>query len=60
MDKWLTEDEYTRIISYDSYSDNRYPQMFKLYGETGMRLSEGFKGTLTEDNKLQYEVISVR
>jgi len=48
-DKWLTEDEYNQMLNYD-YSDDRFPKMFKLYGETGMRLSEGFYGVLTEDD----------
>jgi integrase/recombinase XerD len=49
-DKWLTESEYNSMINYDEYSDSRFPKMFKLYGETGMRLSEGFYGVLTEDS----------
>ena len=49
-DKWLTESEYNSIIEYDGYSDDRFPKMFKLYAETGMRLSEGFYGVLTEDD----------
>ena len=49
-DKWLTENEYNLIINYDNYTDSRFPKMFKLYGETGMRLSEGFFGILTEDD----------
>ena len=48
-DKWLTEDEYSRIIKYKNYTNKRYPQVFKLYAETGMRLAEGFYGILTED-----------
>ena len=49
-DKWLTETEYNQFITYDYYTDARFPKMFKLYGETGMRLSEGFYGVLTEDD----------
>ena len=49
-DKWLTESEYNAILDYEGYSSNRFPKMFKLYGETGMRLSEGFNGVLTEDD----------
>ena len=45
-----TENEYNSIINYNGYSNDRFPKMFKLYGETGMRLSEGFYGVLTEDN----------
>ena len=36
------------MLNYE-YTDDRFPKMFKLYGETGMRLSEGFYGVLTED-----------
>ena len=56
-DKWLTEAEYNAILNYDGYKlDNvklppkRYAKVFKLYGETGMRLAEGFYGVLTEDD----------
>ena len=49
-DKWLTEEEYNKILNYDNYTDSRFPKMFKLYGETGIRLAEGFKGILTEDD----------
>ena len=49
-DKWLTESEYNRILNYDGYSNDRFPKMFKLYAETGMRLTEGFYGVLTEDD----------
>jgi len=48
--EWLTETEYNQFITYDYYTDVRFPKMFKLYGETGMRLSEGFYGVLTEDD----------
>ena len=48
-DKWLTEKEYDMMLDYKDYSDSRFPKMFKLYGETGMRLSEGFYGVLTQD-----------
>ena len=48
-DKWLTEEEYNMMLDYE-YTDDRFPKMFKLYGETGMRLSEGFYGVLTEDD----------
>lgn len=48
-DKWLTENEYQMMLDYN-YHDERFPKMFKLYAETGMRLSEGFYGVLTEDN----------
>ena len=49
-DKWLTESEYNSLLNYDGYSDARYPKMFRLYGELGMRLTEGFYGILTEDD----------
>ena len=49
-DKWLIELEYNAILDYEGYTDRRFPKMFKLYGETGMRLSEGFYGVLTEDD----------
>ena len=49
-DKWLVEKEYNNILEYDGYSDNRFPKMYKLYAETGMRLCEGFYGILTEDD----------
>ena len=49
-DKWLVEEEYNNILKYENYSDDRFPKMFKLYGETGMRLCEGFYGILTEDD----------
>ncbi len=60
-DKWLTESEYNAILNFEykpisnNYHSNlslnykRYAKVFKLYGETGMRLSEGFYGILTED-----------
>ena len=48
-DKWLTEQEYNDILNYKHYSDKRFKRAFKLYGETGMRLTEGFNGVLTED-----------
>ena len=46
--KWFTEEEYNAILNH-KYSDRRFPMMFKLYAETGMRLTEGFNGVLTED-----------
>ena len=49
-DKWLIELEYNAILNYDGYADRRFPKMYKLYGETGMRLCEGFYGVLTEDD----------
>ena len=59
-DKWLTESEYNAILNYEykptpnnynlSLNYKRYAKVFKLYGETGMRLSEGFYGILTEDS----------
>ena len=48
-DKWLTESEYNQILGYE-YTDDRFPKLFKLYGETGLRMSEVFYGVLTEDN----------
>ena len=57
-DKWLTESEYNAILNFDGYKqdtngkhlpNSRYSKVFKLYAETGMRLSEGFYGILTED-----------
>jgi|LULH01.1.fsa_nt_gb integrase/recombinase XerD len=60
-DKWLTESEYNAILNFEykpisnNYHSNlslnykRYAKVFKLYAETGMRLSEGFYGVLTED-----------
>ena len=60
-DKWLTESEYNSILNFEykpisnNYHSNlslnykRYAKVFKLYAETGMRLSEGFYGILTED-----------
>ena len=59
-DKWLTEAEYNAILNFEykptpnnynlSLNYKRYRKVFKLYGETGMRLSEGFYGILTEDD----------
>ena len=61
-DKWLTEYEYNAILNFvykpipNNYHNNlslnykRYAKVFKLYGETGMRLSEGFNGILTESD----------
>lgn len=59
-DKWLTEAEYNAILNFEyeptpnnynlSLNYKRYAKVFKLYGETGMRLSEGFYGILTEDD----------
>tara|TARA_Y100001963_G_scaffold65115_1_gene90685 strand:- start:1114 stop:1800 length:687 start_codon:yes stop_codon:yes gene_type:complete len=63
-DKWLTEAEYDAVLSYDSYKTHmgsvclnsvnlpptRFRKVFKLYGETGLRLQEGFYGVLTEDS----------
>jgi integrase len=59
-DKWLTESEYNAILNFEykptannynlSLNYKRYAKVFKLYGETGMRLSEGFYGILSEDS----------
>jgi len=49
-DKWLTEHEYNQMIDTDNFPNDRFPKMYKLYAETGMRLKEGFYGILTEDN----------
>ena len=65
-DKWLTESEYNSIVEFNDYKlddltlpTKRYSLVFKLYGETGMRLSEGFYGVLTEDdNGIWLEIIS--
>jgi len=58
-DKWLTELEYNAILNFEykpthnnynlHLNYKRYKKVFKLYAETGMRLSEGFYGILTED-----------
>jgi len=64
QNKWLTEAEYHAIINYDDYatkkgsvnldsvnlSPRRFKRVFKLYGETGLRLAEGFYGVLTQDD----------
>ena len=47
--KYFTEKEYYQIISYNSYKDNRFPMMYKLYWETGLRLEEGFRGSISFD-----------
>ena len=59
-DKWLTELEYNAILNFEykpthnnynlHLNYKRYKKVFKLYAETGMRLSEGFYGILTEDD----------
>ena len=61
-DKWLTESEYNAILNFEykpipnnyhnklSLNYKRYAKVFKLYAETGMRLSEGFNGILTESD----------
>tara|TARA_Y100001970_G_scaffold244796_1_gene311314 strand:+ start:2643 stop:3698 length:1056 start_codon:yes stop_codon:yes gene_type:complete len=52
--KYFTEYEFEKIISYNKYQDKRFPLMFSLYWNTGMRLSEGFYGKLNQDNKGNY------
>jgi len=56
--KWLTEEEYDEILNYEHYTDKRFRRTFKLYAETGMRLSEGFNGVVTEDDNGIWLVLS--
>ena len=46
--KYITELEFEKIMNYP-YDDLRFPQMFQLYWETGLRLEEGFYGTVVND-----------
>tara|TARA_Y100001973_G_C5207142_1_gene342394 strand:- start:5215 stop:6336 length:1122 start_codon:yes stop_codon:yes gene_type:complete len=46
---YFTESEYHQILNY-KYNDRRFPLMYKLYWETGMRLEEGFHGKITKEN----------
>ena len=56
--KWINEAEFKMLMKYKGYSNARFPEVFRLYFDTGLRLEEGFKGYIEGDRFVIPEQVS--